>query len=252
MRHLFPLLILLVLTTGLCAYQNSYPGLTTPTELFSKEGEFSLAHRFYGDIDKDFVDTFLGMNAGANVGVGFRYNVGYNCEVKAGYTRAIKQYDIGASYRPTPADFPVQAQLDVQLFSFKQQGLEDRKVNLLYLASAQTPLYLGHLSFAVNAGFDGYYERLVTGCGMQVKLTDKLTLLGEYYPVLDRNSAADVVQQYIGKYDAYSVALKMDTYGHHFIFSVGNGSGMNTRIQSLGTDSGKLHLGFNIQRRLGV
>jgi hypothetical protein len=235
------------------AYQNSFPSLITPTELSPKEGELNLSHRFYGAVNEDPLDTFFGMNNGANVAVNARFNVMHGVELKAGFTRANKQYDLGSSWKFSPQDFPVRAQIDVQFMSFVQPGITPRRENLMYLLSLQQERKLwDRLAFTVNAGFDGYYERLIDGVGMQIGLTESLTLLGEYYPVLDRNSADPAVAQYLGKNDAYAIALKADTYGHHFIFSFGNSASMNPRLQSLGTDSNKVHFGFNIQRRLGM
>jgi len=253
MRYpLFLLIAVAFIISDLNAYQNSAPTLITPTSLSPRESEINLAHRFYGPVNEKPLDTFFGMNAGANVSLSLRHNFWKTLEAKAGYTRSGKQYELGAAYRFTPNDFPVQAQVDCRYFSFVQPADNERHGNLLYLVSAQTNPLAGRLITTLNAGYDGYYERLINGAGLQVLITEKLSLIGEYYPVWDRDSAPTVVKQYLGKYDAFCIALKADTYGHHFIFSVGNANGMDPRIQSLGTDNRELHMGFNIQRRLGV
>lgn len=237
--------------TFVYAYQNSFPSLFTPSGLYSGESELALGHRFYGAVDNEVWDTLFGINSGANVALAYRYNVMYNVEFKAGYNRADKQYELGVGIKMTPADFPMNAQVDLQYFSFVQPAIESRRDNLLYLLSLQSNKLLDRVSLVANVGFDGYYERLVNAWGLQVGITEKISLLGEYYPVWDRDSADPVVAQYLGNRDAYAMALKLDTYGHHFIFSLGNGTGMNPRVQSLGTNDEKLHFGFNIHRRLG-
>lgn len=249
--------VLLYLAFALCysllnAYQNTAPSLFTPTSLYAGESEISLVHRFYGKVNNEPLDTFFGMNSGANVHLGLRHNFWKSLEAKAAYTRMGKQYNLGVSYSFTPDDFPFQAQLDCSYFSFVQPSVNKRKDNLLYLVSAQTEPLANRLAVTLNAGYDGYYERLVNGAGLHIFITDKLSLTGEYYPVWDRDSASAVVKQYLGKHDAFCLALKADTYGHHFIFSLGNAFGMDPRIQSMGTSNRDLHLGFNIQRRLGV
>lgn len=252
MKQLTLFFVLICVFTTLSAYQNSSFSLFTPSSLNSGEAELNLAHRFYGVVYEEPLDTFFGMNDGANVNVSARYNIRYNLEAKAGYIRASKQYDLGVSMRLSPAEYPVQAQLDLQYFSFVQPGLEDRRDNFLYLLSAQNkPLY-GIASLALNVGYDGYYDRFVNGIGLQLKLDDRLSVIGEYYPVWDRDSAADVVKQYMGKYDAYSFGIKANTYGHHFLFSLGNGREFSPARQSMGSSSNKLHLGFNIQRQFGM
>lgn len=235
----------------LCAYQNSAPSLITPTNLFPGESELNLAHRFYGKLKDKPLDTFFGMDNGANILVSARTCVWKSLELKAGYTRRDKQYDLGMSYKISPVDFPILAQLDLKYFSFVQPGISSRRDNFLYLAVFQASPWKDRFVITLNTGYDGYYEQPVNGLGMHLFVTDKLSLIGEYYPVWDRDSAANIVKQYLGKHDSYCIALKADTYGHHFIFSVGNSEGMDPRIQSLGADTRDLHLGFNIQRRLG-
>ncbi|MDD4310709.1 MAG: DUF5777 family beta-barrel protein [Candidatus Cloacimonetes bacterium] len=244
--------ILIGVFTVLYGYQNSTFSLFTPTSLNANEGEIHLAHRFYGDVSNEPLDTFFGMNEGANVNIATRYNIIYGIEAKAGYTRASKQYDIGTSYKLSPAEFPLQAQIDLQYFSFVPTVLNERRDNFLYVLSAQSkPLY-GVASIAMNAGFDGYYERLINGYGLQLKLSDRISVLGEYYPVWDRKSAAEQVKQYLGKNDAYSFGVKLNTYGHHFMFCLSNGWEFSPARQSMGTSSQNLHFGFNIQRQFGM
>lgn len=253
MRHAFSVFFTLLMFSSLLqGYQNSAPSLITPTTLYPGEGEINLAHRFYGKLKDQPLDTFFGMDNGANVQVSARACVWKSLELKAGYTRNNKQYDLGIGYKLSPVDFPVLAQLDLKYFSFMQPGISSRRDNILYLASLQAQPWKDRLALTLNTGFDGYYERPVNGIGLLVNITENLSLIGEYYPVLDRNSAPERVKPYLGKHDAYCMAIKADTYGHHFIFSLGNSKGMDPRIQSLGADTRDLHLGFNIQRRLGV
>lgn len=244
-------LTLLICGSLLHGYQNSAPSLITPSNLYPGESEVNLAHRFYGKLKDEPLDTFFGMDNGANVQVSARACVWKSLELKAGYTRSGKQYDLGMSYRISPVDFPILAQLDWKYFSFVQPGISSRRENFLYLAAFQAAPWKDRLVLTLNTGYDGYYERSVNGLGMQIFATDKLSLIGEYYPVWDRDSATNIVKQYLGKHDAYCIAIKADTYGHHFIFSAGNSAGMDPRKQSLGADTRDLHLGFNIQRRLG-
>jgi hypothetical protein len=56
-------IILIGMVSLLSAYQNSSFSLVTPTELFAKEGELSLAHRFYGTVS----DTPLAPGSTYNV-----------------------------------------------------------------------------------------------------------------------------------------------------------------------------------------
>jgi len=234
----------------LWGYQNTLPALKTPTALGEDEAEFNLAHRFYGAVDKDPLETFLGMNAGANVGLSYRQHLIYNIELGMGYERKNNRYEFGSSFKFTPFELPVQAQIELAYFSFKQNGQDDRRKNFCYLLSAQNKPLWDRLSFTVNAGFDGYYERLVSGIGTHIILSDKIALIGEYYPVWDRDSAPKRIKNLLSDNDAYVFGIKMDTYGHHFIFLLSNAEGTNPQSLSMGTSSQDLRFGFNIQRRM--
>jgi len=86
---------------------------------------------------------------------------------------------------------------------------------------------------------------------MVIKIVDNISLLGEYYPVLDRDTASEKLSQYIGDEDTFTFGLKFNTYGHQFIFLLANSDDIGLRGNSLGTaQDSHLHFGFNIQRRL--
>jgi hypothetical protein len=242
-------------TGMLWAYQDSSPNLATPTALEDMEGEFTLNHRFYGAVDNNVGDTFFGLNSGANVGVSYRQNFRYGLEANIGKLTAKNEFYAGISYRPAPKDFIVRAQVDLQYFSFDEPSQADRRSNMMLLISAQNkPLY-DRLTLNLNIGYDAYYQRLINGLGLSIKLTDKASIIGEYYPVIDRTSANYDTRLYLGEDDVVVLGAKFDTYGHQFMFTLSNGEGMDTRHLSMGTNSpnsnpmANVKFGFNLQRR---
>lgn len=251
MKHIALLFILFTMLSSLSAYQDSYYSLATPTQLFKGEGEVNLVHRFNGEVAKDPLDTFFGLDDGANVMMGFRYVVVNATELKASYIRNGKEMNLGLGRRLTPDSFPLQAQLDINYLSFKPVSVNDRRANLSYILALQTGKIHPVLNLNCNLGYDGYYERFVNGLGLQFNIKESLHLVGEYYPVWDRNSAKEAVKKHLDDNDVFAFGIKADTYGHHFMFQLSNGSRMNPCGQSRGTDNNKLHLGFNIQRRFG-
>lgn len=252
MKHSLLVLILLVLISGLSAYQDTYFSLSTPTQLYKGEGELNLAHRFYGEVAKDPLDTFFGMDEGANVMLALRYSLISATELKTAYIRSAKEINLGLSRHLTPEIFPLQAQLELNYVSFLPTAVNERRSNLNYILSLQSKKVHPLLDLCANVAYDGYYERFANGYGMQFNIKENLHVVGEYYPVWDRNSAKDILRQHLGDHDVFAFGIKADTYGHHFLIQLSNGSRMNLCGQARGTDNSKLHLGFNIQRRFGV
>ncbi|MDZ4181376.1 MAG: DUF5777 family beta-barrel protein [Candidatus Cloacimonadaceae bacterium] len=244
------MLWLLLICAPLMAYQDNGFTLFTPTALSQGDAEVNINHRFSGAVDNDVWNTLFGMNAGANVGFGFRRNFIYQLEGKASYTRAKKRVELGASWRPTPVMFPIAAQIDAAWFSFEEPGIEERRNNFFVLASVQNRIGSERATLTLNGGYDAYYERFIGGVGLCAKLTPSFALVGEYYPVLDRDSAPLELQNHLGERDAFAFGIKLDTWGHQFLFSLSNSLQNHPATMSLGTDdSGDLHFGFNIQRR---
>ena len=244
------LLCLCLIAVSAGAYQNSALSLFTPSELAQSESEISIMHRFYGAVDEEPLETFFGLDTGANISLSLRRNIKYSLEAKASYTKFQNRYALGCAWKPTTWDFPVHAQLDLEYFNFALAGIEERRSNFLYLLSVQNNIWDKYSILTINTGYDGYYQRMVYGLGLHLLATEKITVLAEYYPDFDRKQHANE-NDFLGKYDAYAFGIKLDTYGHHFIFLLGNSSGMNPATQSLGTNNAKdLHFGFNLQRRI--
>lgn len=245
-------LLLLILVSNLEAYQHSFINLISPTELGDWDAEASISHRFRGKVDDEPLDTFFGMNTGANIGLFYRQALMYRAELKLGYIRDNKENILQASWAFTPTDFPVQAQIDIQRFSFEEFDFASndivRQKNYLFVLSAQNKPLAQRLLLNANVGYEAENERLVAGLGLGVIALPNLTLLGEYYPVFDRDSAPDVVQSQLLKHDSFTLGIKADTYGHHFVLFLGNSDGITMRTITKGYFDKNYKLGFNIQR----
>ena len=242
-------LALLMFLVPLAAYQDSGFTILSPTSLSQGEAEISIFHRFQGPVDADVWNSLFGLNAGANVSLGLRRNIWQNIEAKASYTRAKKRVELGASWMPTTFSSPVAVQLEAAWFSFAELGIEDRRNNFIYLISARNNLQNERGTLTLNAGYDGYYQRFISGAALHVKLNEDAALVGEYYPVWDRDSASPELKARMGKHDSWAAGFKYSTWGHNFLFSLSNSWQNHPATMSLGTDSSDLFLGFNIQRR---
>ena len=64
------------------------------------------------------------------------------------------------------------------------------------------------------------------------------------------DSADGKLEKYIGEEDAISLGLRIDTYGHKFLFLLSNSDDIGIRRTSLGVQKDTFwRFGFNIQRR---
>jgi len=251
MKKMFLAVCLLVLL-NLSAYENSMLNLYSPTGLKQGQAEMMIRHRFYGDIADEPFDNFFGMDAGANVNLSGRYQFFDNAEFHLSYSRRKSEKTIGLSYKLELEDFPIYGQVNIEFFSYKEEILkeQDRK-NFNYILSLQNEEIVDKFTATLNTGYDGYNQRLILGLGLMINIVDDVSLIGEYYPVLDRDSASEDLQKYIGAEDAYAIGIKLDTYGHQFSFLLSNSDNVGLRRVSLGVpEDPYLRLGFNIQRRL--
>ncbi len=243
--------ILIVSTNFLVGNEASMINLVSPSGLKNGQAELMIRHRFYGDITEEPWDTFGGMNAGANVSLSGRYQFVENAELHFALSRRKSEKEIGLSYRVELDDFPLYGQFNLQYFSYNEPALkEETRSNFLYLFSLQHDELFNRLVNTLNIAFDGYYERIIFGIGTQVELVDDLYFLAEYIPVLDRDSADGKLEKYIGEEDAISLGLRIDTYGHKFLFLLSNSDDIGIRRTSLGVQKDTFwRFGFNIQRR---
>lgn len=248
------LLALLVLLgiSFLSAYQANSIGLFTPSSLDNIQGEINLGHRFYGKVNHDVLGTFFGTSMGANATLGYRQHILFGTEAKLAYTSANKMYELGAAWRYATDESPVKAQIDLTAAFFDKELSSDRASDFGVMLSAQNKPVWNRLIFTLNAGYNTYYQRLALGVGTQIMITDDLSLLGEFYPLLNSEDSLDPIFA-VGDHSAFAAGIAFDTYGHSFVFSLGNDPyHFNTAGHGLGTEyKDTLHLGFNIRRRLG-
>jgi len=247
MKKLLLLLSLAIFSEGLMAFEAGQLSLDTPNVLKKGEGSFGIRHRFFGEID-DF-DKFLGTDDGGNMHFVLKYAVLDNLVLGVDHTRNESAYGIGLEYAH---DFEwIKAGVRVNGFRLNK-GLDEYDNSYQGILSLQTPNYFDHLNFTANLGYDAYYKHQIVGIGADLNadnfisfltFTEKLSLLVEYYPQVDK------IEGISKEYDSYAFGIKYQTYGHHFEIMATNSTNMDPRTMSLGTNSDKLHLGFNINRK---
>jgi len=251
MRALWIVMLAVSIPVGCVAYEPSMLNLTVPSALEPRQGEITIQHRFYGQVNEQPFQTFFGMDLGPNVGLMLRFPIGGGFEIKGGRIRDFKEYVLDLSYAKHLPRVPASGRLDAQYFTFKMDDLTEREGNGFFQAALQTDPLFKMAQPCINLGYDGSNQHMGLGLGLTVQVLQKLSLLGEYYPVLDRDQGTGEEEDAVtGPKNCFAVGIKVQTYGHHFFLMVGNSYAIGTRRLMMGADSNDLYFGFNIQRRL--
>lgn len=244
-KTLFIFIGLSVFTGCLGAYEiTSMLNLTVPSQLETWQGEFQVIHRFYGLIDeKPILDNLFGMGYGANVGLGCRFNIGRGFETKASLIFQRREYIVGLGYSLPIRGIPLQSNIHGYYFTFKSSSISDDRDNGIFIqADLQTEPLLKRFTPVLNLGYDSHDESMGVGFGLNVKTFKKMSVNIEFYPSNDSDNGMTK--------NSFAFGLKLLTYGHHFMFLVGNNTEIGPRRLMKGAGSKDLHFGFNIYRLL--
>jgi len=236
-------------------FEEDMPNLAVPTRLKPLDLLIGIRHQFYGPVDEDPGDTALGMDAGANVNLGFRFVPVSILEVHASRTSFRKEKSAGAAYT---LDIPVirtSVQAGIQYFSFEDLEIPgtNRSGYFSQLSVATDPI-LGRIKPVVNAGYDSLNERYGFGAGLSITLVREFIYLqGELFPYLHKKEIHeyDTVfeERGLGRGPVYCAGIMIQTEGHHFKIYVSNTYETSNRRLMMGSALDKPFLGFVIQRR---
>lgn len=249
MKKIVLLLCFAFLSEGAMAFESGQLSLDTPNVLKKGEGSFGIRHRFYGKAD-DY-EKFLGSDDGGNMYFSLKYALIYHLVLGVDHTRDQSGYGLGVEYAKDIQDFGTVG-LRLNTFTIDDFNFDDRQKSYFLNLAYQTPNFLDHVRFTVNAGYDGYYEHETLGLGIDLNMknniswltfTENMSLLVEYYPQIDK------IDGISGKNDSYAFGIKFQTFGHHFELLLTNSTHMDPRTMALGTNSDNLHFGFNINRK---
>lgn len=249
MSKLMRILIVGLAATALRASERSSFNLRVPGGLEPGEAVFSVQHRFLGRITDDPLGTALGMNAGASVGAALRTRIWSNLELYCGYALFKEEITAGAGY-VLPLPEAVRAELAVEYFDYEEPLITPRRRNLFYQGLVQAAPIGGHLAPALNLCYDGYNLQPGAGLGLDWGFSfefgpfDGFNLVAEYFPTFLSDTAVT------GPANSLAFGIKFNTYGHHFMFIVGNNTAIGTRRAMLGAAANDLYFGFNINRFL--
>jgi hypothetical protein len=203
-------------------------------------------------VTEDPLDTFFGIDRGANVSLGLKYWVLDGFEAKVSYTRSEKEYGLGAAYSRRFPGFSLRSRIDVEFFSYEELSREERAQNIFSQLVLQTEFVEDRIKPVLTAGYDGYNERIGFAVGLSAivleggYLFEEVTLIGEYFPLLRDDEGVS----YLGEKNCFAAGIGLKTWGHQFMLLVGNTSEIGTRRLMLGSNADDLFLGFNVRRLL--
>jgi hypothetical protein len=205
--------------------------------------ELRLNHRFYGAALKDEpLESFFGMDNGANVAVDLGWHPVSGLEVRAGHVRSQREYSLGGYWSARVDAF--QAAFSLGYASVKPSANQDREGGLTLLGAFSMPFANDRVIPVVNYGYDGRTERHGPGMGLSVGLTDRTAIIGEFFPVVDRDDTDPTILPE----DVFGFGVRYTTWGHQFVVCLGNSAGTGLRGQLNGASTNDLSVGFTVKR----
>ncbi|MEJ2567368.1 MAG: DUF5777 family beta-barrel protein [candidate division WOR-3 bacterium] len=229
--------------------ENDLLNLNVPTQMERNELAFIIRHRFYGDVTDDPIGNHLGIDYGANTGFSIRYLIWNKLELKGGYTVGHKEYTLGSSYAVEFNSQYLRSQIDVEYFDYTDFIADEDVRNVFYLFSLQGDPLPNLLSLALDLGYDTENSKIGMGFGVDIgfkfdfNYIQRVHFIAEYFPMLESEE---------GMENSFALGIKAETFGHLFMFSVGNNTEIGTRRVMLGAASNTLHFGFNIYRFINL
>ncbi len=248
-RILIFFLLFLFVSSAVYSLENDLLNLNVPTQMERNELAFIIRHRFYGDITDDPIGNHLGIDYGANVGLSVRYLMWNKLEFKGGYQVGHKEYTLGSSYAVEFDSLYLRSQIDIEYFDYTDFIIDEDVRNLFYLLSIQSDPLPKLISLALNVGYDAENSKIGLGFGIDIgfdfdfNYIQRIHLIAEYFPLLEEEE---------NLLNTFAFGIKAETFGHLFMFSVGNNTEIGSRRSMLGTSSNILHFGFNIYRFINI
>lgn len=243
---ILPLIGLLATRQPAAAYDQGQINLLTPGSLETGQLEFTVQHRFLGAINDHPANTILGIDVGANPSLAVRAPVWRTIGFDAGYTREHKELWGGASWRWRVPGLPLRGAFGMELYSDKSYLDGVRTQSGFYWLALQGDAIGGILYPAVDGAYDASSGRVGAGIGASVALNGWLGLLSEFVPVVGATGTSASIDDH----GVFAGGIKLTTAGHHFVLLLSNSTGIGARRAMQGASSGRMHLGFIIQRRI--
>jgi len=233
------MMVLAAVLAAAQAYSGSFLNLCSPISgPLRGDFEFSMNHRFYGAALKDDpMDSFFGLDTGANVKFGVRYYARDDFFLGVSHERLGSTNSINAGWSTSPAT-NLEIGIEGSYSSVKPTASEDREGGVMAVASLSLSFLQGKLRPVFNYAFDDYRDNNGAGLGIEFQAAEKLALFGEYYPVSDDDAEED----------CFGFGARYHTWGHQFLLGLTNSSGIGIYEQLEGSGTQDLSFALSIRR----
>ncbi len=236
--------IALIITAILCsaasAYSSSFFNLYSPVPLIEVGSvEFSMNHRFFGNALKDDpLNSFFGLDDGANVRFGASYFIVDGVNLGLSHTRLGHTNTISSSWNEKISTTGIELGALIGYSSVKPGSFSDREGGIFATLAVSAISPCKRLKPAVNYIFDGYEDESGFGLGIEIQATERISLIGEYFPY----SGEDDMN------DTFAFGGRYNTWGHQFLLGFCNSSGIGPQAQLRGASDNDLSIALSIRR----
>ncbi|OPL19782.1 MAG: hypothetical protein AVO35_02060 [Candidatus Aegiribacteria sp. MLS_C] len=240
MRYL-ALLVTLSVMVFASDYQGAMLNIMTPVSGLS-EGSFEITvnHRFFGEAFEDSpLESFFGMDDGANVAFGIRYFPMDNAYLSYGNGISARSHSIELGWMESALE-PAFFELNAGYYTFRTGSTanDDWEGGLTATVGLSALLAGDMIRPVVNYAYDGHQEEGGPGFGLEFYVMEDMSLWGEYFP-----AANDVAEN-----DCFSFGSRYSTWGHQFLLALTNNPWIGPQTQIMGVNGDELAVGFQIRR----
>ena len=239
MRYI-TLLATVVICGAASGYSSSFFNLYSPVpEMEAGSIEFSMNHRFFGNALKDDpFNSLFGMDDGANVRFGTSYFITEGINLGLSHTRIGHTNTLYSSWNGKVSTTGVKLGALLGYSSVKPGSLSDREGVFFTTLSISAISPCKMLKPAVNYIIDGYEDESGFGFGMEVQATERISVIGEYFPYPGEEEMNDT----------FAFGGRYNTWGHQFLLGFTNSSGIGPQAQLQGSPDNDLSLTLSIRR----
>ena len=219
----------------------------------------TIMHSF-GIATRNAIQNFFGFDNVQNVRLGLDFGLTERWSVGIGRSSLFNVVDVRTKYallrQNSSGSKPLSISLKGDLGVVTQQNrqpIEDDLSSLLSLPLARkfngfslqlTPMY-GYFSEVRQGQVNNLYS---VGIGSEIRLSDRYTLITEYYPVLGERNP--------GTRNAFTLGLNIETGGHVFqLFFTSTHWHLEQYVMAMNDEqfwSGDFRFGFNVNRIFGL
>ena len=239
MRYSIIITTILFSSIGFCAGGNFFNIYSPVNNAYKGDFEFTMNHSFLGPINDEPIDTFFGIDNGANIKVGLKYLFTDNLNLSLSHTRFGHRNSVSAGWSTELTSYNIELGAVTGYSNVKPSLLQDREGDIFAVATGSLWLLKNKLRPVLNYAFDGYTEEQGLGVGLEIVVLQNLSLISEYVPAQDDNLNS-----------SFSIGGRYSTWSHQFLLGVTNTSSIDIQRQLTGTPLEDMYLTLSIRRVL--